>query len=249
MPILTRGDTSIHYEVHGSGFPVLLFAPGGMRSSIGLWDRAPFHPVRELAPRFRVIAMDQRNAGQSRAPASASDGWHTYTADHLALLDHLGIDRCHVLGGCIGGAFCLSLIKAAPSRVVSAVLQQPIGLSETNRATFHQMVDGWADEITRARLDLTREALDGLKTNLYAGDFAFSVSRDDVRRTQVPLLVLRGNDVYHPAEISEEIVRIAPYAELVPSWKEGDDLARAIARVKAFLTEHTPAASAAADGD
>ena len=31
MPVLTRPDGEIHYAVHGSGFPVLLFAPGGLR--------------------------------------------------------------------------------------------------------------------------------------------------------------------------------------------------------------------------
>jgi len=29
MPVFTRPDVEIQYEVHGSGFPLLLFAPGG----------------------------------------------------------------------------------------------------------------------------------------------------------------------------------------------------------------------------
>src|SRR5688572_12888047 len=98
MPTLTRGDVSLHYEVHGEGYTLLLFAPGGMRSSIPHWERSPFHPVKELSGEFRVLAMDQRNAGGSRGPVTASDGWATYTEDHLALLDALGIERCHVLG-------------------------------------------------------------------------------------------------------------------------------------------------------
>jgi hypothetical protein len=61
-----------------------------------------------------------------------------------------------------------------------------------------------------------------------------------VRTTRAPLLVLRGNDLYHPPETSEEIARLAPRAELVPSWKEGDDLARAVSRVKSFLASYTP---------
>src|SRR5438874_664334 len=137
MPTFTRGETSIYYEVHGSGHPVLLFAPGGMRSSIPLWDRAPFNPVRELAGQFRVVAMDQRNAGRSRAPVTAADDWRTYAADHLALLDELGIDRCHLLGQCIGGAFILALAALAPQRVSAAVAMQPIGLSGDNRGAFH----------------------------------------------------------------------------------------------------------------
>jgi len=122
----------------------------------------PFHPVRELAPHFRVIAMDQRNAGASRAKVSAADGWHTFTDDHLALLDELGIERCHLLGACIGSAFALALIARAPSRVGAAVLAQPIGDSGTNRPAFHALVDAWAEELTRDCDDITADALNGL---------------------------------------------------------------------------------------
>jgi pimeloyl-ACP methyl ester carboxylesterase len=45
VTIFNRGATSIHYEVHGAGHPVLLFAPGGMRSSIAFWDKMPFNRV------------------------------------------------------------------------------------------------------------------------------------------------------------------------------------------------------------
>jgi pimeloyl-ACP methyl ester carboxylesterase len=240
VPTFVRGDTSIHYEVYGTGHPVLLLAPGGMRSSIPFWDLAPFHPVRELAGQFQVIAIDQRNAGQSRAPVNATDGWPTYTSDHVALLDHLGIESCHLLGGCIGGAFGLALLAAVPTRVTAAILQQPIGLSPDNRGAFYKMFDAWAEELVKVRPDVTTDALDGLRANLYGGEFVFSVSRDEVRTAGAPLLVLRGNDLYHPAEISDEIVRIAPRAELVSSWKEGGDLPRAVARVKSFLAAHTP---------
>ncbi len=91
MATFKRGDITLYFEEFGSGYPILLFAPGGMRSSIEFWHQSPFDPTVELAKDFRVIAMDQRNAGQSRAPISASDGWETYAEDHVALLDHLGI--------------------------------------------------------------------------------------------------------------------------------------------------------------
>jgi pimeloyl-ACP methyl ester carboxylesterase len=240
MPCFSCSQIRIQYEVHGTGYPVLLFAPGGMRSSMDFWQRTPFNPVLELADRFRVIAMDQRNAGASSAPIDGSDGWPSYTGDHLALLDELGVDRCHLLGGCIGGAFALALSTAAPTRVSAAVLQQPIGHSGTNQEAFFVMFDGWAEELARQRSDVTRDALAGLKKNLYERDFVFSTTREEVMRCHVPLLVLRGDDLYHPAPISEEIARIAPRAELIPNWKTGDDVKRAVSRVRAFLLEHTP---------
>ncbi|MBV9946831.1 MAG: alpha/beta hydrolase [Myxococcales bacterium] len=240
MPTFTRGDVTIHYAEYGSGYPVLLLAPGGMRSTIAYWDRAPFHPVRELSDRYRLVALDHRNAGRSTAPVKASDGWHTFAEDHLALLDHLRIERCHLLGGCIGGAFALRLIADAPARVSAAVIQQTIGLHGENRRVFHDLFDGWAAELQAHRPDVTAEALAGFRHNLFGGDFVFSVSRDDLRRCPAPLLVLRGNDVYHPAEISEEVARLAPHAELVPSWREGDDRHHAVERLRAFFAEHAP---------
>src|SRR5260221_14791728 len=101
MPTFKLGETSLYYEEFGTGYPILLFAPGGMRSSIEFWHKSPFDPTVELASDFRVIAMDQRNAANSSAPIAASDGWETYTGDHLSLMDQLGIKQCHVMGGCI----------------------------------------------------------------------------------------------------------------------------------------------------
>jgi pimeloyl-ACP methyl ester carboxylesterase len=237
MPVFEREGISLYYEEYGSGFPLLLFAPGGMRSNIDFWRHGPFDPTAELARDFRVIAMDQRNAGRSRAPVSATDGWETYAADHLALLDHLGARRAHVLGGCIGSSYCLRLIQLAPERVSAAVLQNPIGLSE-NRTAFYEMFDAWAGDLKKARPELNQAALDTFRARMYNGDFVFSVSRDFVRACRTPMLVLAGDDLYHPAPISEEIARLAPNCELIAKWKTPDATPAAVARVRAFLKAH-----------
>ena len=40
MPTFERDGVSLHYEIYGEGFPVLVFAPGGMRSGMRLrWMR------------------------------------------------------------------------------------------------------------------------------------------------------------------------------------------------------------------
>lgn len=241
MPQFERDGISLYYEESGRGFPVLLFAPGGMRSAIPFWENSPWNPIDALAPHFRVIAMDQRNAGRSKAPITARDGWHSYTADHLALLDHLGAERCHLLGGCIGGPYCLGVMEAAPERVAAAVLQQPIGFDGENRAAFYEMFDGWARALAEERGDVDAGALASFRGNMYDGDFVFNVSRDFVRRCEIPMLVLMGADLYHPMETSREIAELAPNAELVERWKDGDIVDATVKRVIDFLVAHSPA--------
>ncbi len=239
MPTLRRGETTIEYQVHGSGHPLLLLSPGGMRSTMSFWGRAPFNPITEFAGQYQVIAMDQRNAGGSRAEVSAVDGWHSYADDQLALLDELKVERCHLFGGCIGGAFALSLIARAATRISAAVLQQPIGYSGDNREVFYELFDSWFAELKQTRTELTEASRLPFRARMYGGDFVFSVSREAVAACPVPLLVLRGNDVYHPAATSEEIVRLAPRAELVHDWKTGEHLPLAVARVRQFLSQHS----------
>ena len=218
--VFERGGVSLHYEIHGDGFPILLFAPGGMRSAASFWRGSEWDPIAALSPHFQVIAMDQRNAGQSRAPVSADDGWQTYTSDHIALLDHLGIDRTHLMGGCIGGPYCLGVIERAPDRVASAVLQQSIGNDGNNRELFFEMFDLWADPLKESMPEVADDAWTSFRANMFDQPFLYNVSRDFVAACETPLLVLMGSDPYHPESISREIADLAPNARLVERWKD-----------------------------
>jgi pimeloyl-ACP methyl ester carboxylesterase len=240
MPNYQHGDVNIHYEEYGQGYPVLLLAPGGMRSNIEFWKATPYDPTLELANDFRLIAMDQRNAGKSTAPIRGTDGWHVYCEDQLHLLEHLKVDRCHVIGNCIGGAFALALADAAPKRITAAVLQQPIGHSSQNRETFYGLFGGWAEDQKKLHPDVPPDAWDEFRDRMYGGDFVFAVSRDAVRKLQTPLLVLQGNDIYHPSDTSREIVELAPKAELVERWKDPEIVPETVARVREFLKKNTP---------
>ncbi len=239
MPIFARGDIKLYYEEQGKGFPLLLIAPGGMRSAVSFWDKTPWNPIVQLAPYYRVIAMDQRNAGHSSAPIRATDNWPVYTDDQLALLDHLGVERCHVAGMCIGGSYCMGLIQAAPQRVASAVLFQPIGLLN-NRPAFFEMFDGWAQELQAAHPEANEATWEAFKQAMYGGEFLFNVSREFVARCATPLLVLLGNDLYHPEATSREVVALAPHATLIERWKEPEHQAAAKAAIEQFLAAHTP---------
>ncbi len=239
MPIFERGDIKLYYEEHGAGFPILLIAPGGMRSAVSFWDQAAWNPIPQLAAHYRVIAMDQRNAGQSSAPIRASDSWHAYTEDQLALLDHLGVDRFHIAGMCIGGPYCMGLIKAAPQRVTSAIVFQTIGLSD-NRQAFYDMFDGWAEALKPDRPEVSSEVWETFKTSMYGGNFLFNVSKEFVAQCSTPLLVLLGNDLYHPPETSREVARLAQNATLIEHWKEPHEQPAAQRAIADFLAQHTP---------
>jgi len=218
-----RNGASIYYEDSGDNLPaVLLIAPGGMKSSIGFWDNTPWDPREHLRGQFRVIAMDQRNAGRSTAPVSAGDGWHTYTADQLGLMDHLGIQRFHVAGMCIGGPYSFGLIGDAPERVASATLFQPIGRDD-NRDAFYAMFDDWASALATEMASVSRDAWSSFRENMYGGDkVLFNVDETFVAACTTPLLVLLGNDLYHPQSTSRMLAETAPNATLIEFWKEGE---------------------------
>ena len=239
MPNFQSGAISIHYEESGpaDGFPILLIAPGGMKSAAPVWANAPWNPIEHLSDDFRVIAMDQRNAGQSSAPVTAEDSWASYAQDQLGLMAHLGAERFLVAGMCIGGAYAMGLIEAAPERVAAAVLFQPIGL-EDNRDAFYQMYDGWAAELQPQRPEVDASAWAAFRENMYGGDFLFNVSREFAASVTTPLLVLKGNDIYHPEAISREVAALAANATLIEDWKEGDAVASARHQTIAFLKEH-----------
>ena len=239
MAVFRRGEVRLNYEVHGDGFPILLFAPGGMESAIPYWRSAEWDPIEALSPHYQVIAMDQRNAGESTAPVTGDDGWHTYTADHLALLEHLGIDRTHLMGGCIGGPYCLGVIERAPERVASAILQQSIGKEGANRDLFFDIFDAWADKLKKSMPSVSDQAWASFRANMFDQEFVYNVSREFVAACETPMLVLMGNDPHHPEAISREIADLAPNARLVERWKD-PEADGTVANVLEFLEAHTP---------
>lgn len=240
MPQLEYDSTSIHYEVHGSGFPVLLIAPGAMESAIGMWEGATINPLTLYSDKFQLIGMDQRNAGRSFGPLESSDPWGAYAQDQLALLDHLGIERFHVMGACIGGCFALKLMEQAPSRVTAAVLEQPVGITEENRPLYEQMWRSWGARLSR-RPDLNPGEVETFGIRMWAGEFVVSVSRDFVRSCSTPLLVLPGTDRYHPTSTGHEIAALAPNGRVIEPWNDSEEHALdAAAAVRSFLQAHSP---------
>lgn len=244
MAAFECGPATIHYDLEGpdDGFPVLLIAPGGMRSCNEIWSDMPWNPRTTLSDTYRLIGMDQRNAGRSTAPVSADDGWATMRGDQLALLDHLGVERCHVVGMCIGGPYIAGLLRTDPDRFASAVMLQPVGIEPdgSNRPAFYDMFDRWVDLVAANHDDVDRATWDGFRSNMWDGDFLLTASADDVATFTTPLLVAMGNDQYHPESTSRQVAEAAPDVTFVERWKQGDDLVAFDAVAREFLATCTP---------
>jgi pimeloyl-ACP methyl ester carboxylesterase len=248
MPMLKRPDGEIYYEEFGKGFPVLLFAPGGLRSRLEMWHHPASGPQRTwcdwtqvLADAgYHVIAMDQRNAGQSKTAIEGDHGWHTYGADHLALMDRLGANKFHVLGGCIGGSFCLKAAEMAPTRVASAVLQNPIGVHPEHTDYFPKSHTEWIVEKRAERPELNEAKIVAFGRNMWDHEFVFCVDRDFVRNCPVPTILLPGTDIPHPAATSIELEALLPGVEVIREWRGPDHMDAQRDRVVDFLKRHTP---------
>ena len=105
--------TDIEVEVTGEGRPVVLLH--GFPDTGRLWR----HQVPALAGAgFQVITPDLRGYGGSDKPTdTASYAIPFLAADVLAVLDHLGVDRAHVVGHDWGAALAWALASFAPERV------------------------------------------------------------------------------------------------------------------------------------
>jgi pimeloyl-ACP methyl ester carboxylesterase len=170
---------------------------------------------------------------------TAQDNWDSYTDDHVAVLDRLRIDRCHLYGQCIGGSFIINMLKRHPERVAAAVLAQPIGRVGPMAPGRPARFNAWAESL-KDHPEATPAVLDAFCHNLYAPGFVYCVDRAFARTVQTPCLILAGNDEAHPGPISDELAQLLPNNDFIREWKTGAALEAARVRVKEFLAKHTP---------
>ena len=224
----------LHYEVSGSGPPVLLVPGLGGRADF--WS--PVAPA--LADRFTVILHDHRGAGRSsieRIDYSIAQ----MSADDLALLDHMGLERAHLVGHSTGGAIGQTLAIERPERLDRLVLSATWGATD---AYFRQLFRLRADILRHAgRAMYLRHGAMLLSPPWWLRDHpeAADVSEDaaasqipdpevvlaridaivrhdcqaNLHRIATPTLVIGAlDDMVTPAYFSEDLARAIPGAEL-----------------------------------
>lgn len=118
------------YEVVGEGPALLMFSPGGYDATVEKWHTlgvyARVRPLEHLSKHYRCIVFDRRECGQSGGRVEAV-AWSDFVAQGRGLLDHLGIERAHLMGGCMGCAPVVAIAVAHPERVLSMILWWPVG--------------------------------------------------------------------------------------------------------------------------
>ncbi len=115
MPIAQANNIAINYEVHGDGEPLIMI--NGLADDLSSWA----YQTEEFARHFKVIIFDNRGIGGTDKP----EGKYTtakMAADACGLLDHLGIERAHVLGVSMGGMIAQEFALAYPDRINKLLL-------------------------------------------------------------------------------------------------------------------------------
>jgi pimeloyl-ACP methyl ester carboxylesterase len=121
---------STRYAVAGSGPPLLMFSPGGFDSTLESWRTVGIYRrlglLEQLSENYTCITFDRRESGHSGGRVERLT-WSHYVAQAIGLLDHLGIERAHLMGGCVGCSTAAAMAVAHPERVRSIVLFSPAG--------------------------------------------------------------------------------------------------------------------------
>lgn len=121
MPMLRiTADLDMHYTVDDYTDPwtapdTILLLHGNAESGLAWYRWVP-----QLARQFRVVRPDMRGYGRS-TPMPRDYPWtlDRIIDDYCALLDHLGIERCHLVGAKIGGVIARAFAARRQDRIAT----------------------------------------------------------------------------------------------------------------------------------
>lgn len=116
-----RLTTRVLFSGPKAGVPVLLIH--GNFSSATWWEETMVALPRE----YRAIAPDQRGFGESDPAVSinALNGMGDFVADAIALMEHLGYERFHLIGNSLGGLVAWWMMADSSDRLISVTLAGP----------------------------------------------------------------------------------------------------------------------------
>ena len=143
MPTSIIDGIATRYEVLGSGPPLLMFAPAGFDASMEKWRTTGVYtrikPLEHLPKKYSCIVFDRRETGQSGGRVERIT-WAHYVAQGKGLLEHLGINRAHLMGGCMGCSPVMAFGVMHPEMAKSMVLYWPVGGAKYRINTHQRFV-------------------------------------------------------------------------------------------------------------
>ena len=227
MPHMEVGDTRVHYEVHGSGEPLLLIT--GLCGDLTSWKKA----IPLLDKEYQIVTIDNRGAGKTEHPGLPFS-MEDLADDASGLLNGLGIRKAHVLGASMGGNVAQELTLRHPDQVatltlMSTYMRRPerssVGIDAmintvregASIETFLTMMQAWCltNAAFRGRENASQNErrgarerdlglVDGFARQKAALDKFDSHER--VRAINAPTLVIHGNeDIMVPYRFGEEL--------------------------------------------
>lgn len=136
---LSVGEQRLRFRDVGRG-DVIVLLHGRGRTLENNWNWMG----DSLALSHRVIALDQRGHGKSTKPDSLKDYGAAMVTDVVALLDHLGIERAHLVGFSMGALVAANVTVRFGGRVKSlSILAGPFYADSASaaRATAQFVAD------------------------------------------------------------------------------------------------------------
>ena len=120
MPFAEVNGIRMYYESHGQGEAVV-FAHGAGGNHLSWWQQVP-----HFRQKYRVITFDHRGFGLSN-DVEGGPGANAFVEDLRALLDHLQVEKAHLVAQSMGGGTCMGFTIAYPERVKSLVMADTTG--------------------------------------------------------------------------------------------------------------------------
>ncbi len=190
MAFATIDGIATRYEVVGDGPPLLMYSPAGFDATLEKWTTqgvyARTRMLEHLSKQYACIVFDRRETGQSGGRVEPVT-WAHYVAQGRGLLDHLGIARAHLMGGCMGCCPVAAFTVAHPERVLSMILYWPVGGAKYRIATHKRFADhlefvaqrglaGVVDLVTREGKPFNADPRGGPWASVIRNDPAFAAS-------------------------------------------------------------------------
>ena len=176
MTLIDVGGIRLNFVAWGNGKETVIFIHGNLACADWFGLAGPLLPSR-----FRVVAIDWRGCGGSDKPPPKPDysnySIRQHADDMLAVIDRLGIDRCHLATHSTGGIISTYMLLAEPERFQKVLALDPVGPRglrfPPESITLLKMMKS-SREMTRNGLALTAstlfrpETLDGARRPLFA---------------------------------------------------------------------------------